>query len=343
MKNKLTEVVIHIIFWVSTTWLITSGFSIQSHDIEIINGVESVIIVRNNGLIYQLLLCIFISFSAFYFNTWLILKLNKPKIHNSPIWYSGLTFFVVLIVVYMLSEFRLFKNVPPIPNHISFGIVIFYFAVSIAYSLTKILIDNNRREQKWLLDKKQAELTLLRNQLQPHFLFNSINNLLSLVNRSENPKLANSFERLSLLLRYVIEESNADHVAIAGEIKFLKNYIELQLLRFDEGEVDVQFKVIGHHDNQKVEPGLFIAFVENAFKYGTEPETASTIEIEFDLSIQNSIKFQIRNKVMLNNKDGIGTGIEATRKRLDLIYPNAHQLVISHSEDFFITLTINTQ
>jgi len=342
MRKNWKELVVHIIFWVSTAWLITSGFSVVSHDIEIINDVETVHIVRNNALIYQILLCIVVSVIAFYLNTWLIFKLNRVRTRTSSVGYSALVFLVVLIVIYGVTEVRFFSHAPPIPPELAFGIVIFYFALSVAYGLAKLLIYNNQRQQELMMDKKQAELTLLRNQLQPHFLFNAINNLLSLVNPSENPKLVDSFDRLSQLLRYVIEESGTDQVSIKKEIEFLKNYIQLQLLRFNEDEVDIDFHVKGPYDAQQVEPGLFIGFVENAFKFGTEPEKTAKIEITFDLSKQNSMYFLIKNKVLMRNLNGVGSGIEATRKRLDLIYPNAYQLSISQSEDFIVELTIHT-
>lgn len=341
MKKNWIEVIIHIIFWVSTAWLITSGFSVVSQDIEVVNGVETVHTVKGNYLIYKLL-CIVVSMVAFYMNAWLIFRWNRVRTGKSPVWYSALIFIIVLFVIYVVTEFRLYRSASPLPKELAFGIAIFYFALSIAYSLTKLLIYNNRRQQELLVDKKQAELTLLRNQLQPHFLFNALNNLLSLVHPSDNPKLVNSFDRLSQLLRYVIEESGTDKVTVAKEIVFLKNYIELQMLRFNEGEVDVDFQVNGPWDSQQVEPGLFIVFVENAFKYGTEPEKAARIEITFDLSHQNSIRFLIKNKVLMKNRNGVGTGIEATRKRLDLIYPDAYQLSVSHAEDFIVELTIHT-
>jgi sensor histidine kinase YesM len=341
MKKNWIEVVIHIIFWLSTAWLITSGFSVVSQDIEVIDGVETVHIVRDTYFMYKLL-CIGISMIAFYMNTWLIFRWNRARTGKSPIWYPALVLLIVLLVIYGMTEVRLIRHASPIPKELAFGIAIFYFALSIAYSLAKVLIYNNRRQQALLIAKKQAELTLLRNQLQPHFLFNAINNLLSLVHPSDNPKLVHSFDRLSQLLRYVIEESGTDKVSIAKDIEFLKNYIQLQLLRFNEGEVDIDFQVNGPYDNQQVEPGLFIVFVENAFKYGTEPEKRARIEIAFDLSERNSIRFQTRNKVLMGNREGVGTGIEATRKRLDLIYPDAHELSISQAEDFIVKLTIYT-
>jgi len=284
-----------------------------------------------------------VSVMAFYFNTWLIFKWNKSKSNKRSFFYSAMTFVVALVVVLVLSQLRFSDELPRVPKEIAFGTVIFYFAISIAYSLAKLLNYNKQREQQLMVDKKQAELTLLRNQLQPHFLFNAINNLLSMVDSSENQKLVNSFDRLSQLLRYVIEEINTEQVSIAKEIEFLKNYVELQLLRFNKGEVNIQFDVFGQYISQKIEPGLFIVFVENAFKYGTEPEKRAVIKIEFNLTEFNSIHFRINNKVLMTNTNGAGTGIEATRKRLELIYPNAHQLSISISEEFIIELSIRTK
>lgn len=340
--RKWLEVIIHVLFWLCTTWLIASGFSIQSHEIEVINGVEAVKIVRDNGLIYQLLICIFFSLLAFYINAWLIIKRNQSESTKSPIWYIILSFTILTVLIYAVTEIRLFSITPPIPKQIAFGVSIFYFSISIAYGLVKNSIYNGQRHQQLIIDKKQAELNLLRNQLQPHFLFNALNNLLSMVNRADNPKLVSSFDKLSQLLRFVIEENKSEKILISKEIIFLKNYIDLQKLRFEEGEVSVQFKVKGEYDEQKIEPGLFIPFVENAFKYGAEPEKSTKIDIEFDLSKGASVQFEIKNKKMMSSTNGIGTGIETTKKRLDLIYPDKHELKIKNAGDFIVNLTIQT-
>jgi LytS/YehU family sensor histidine kinase len=164
-----------------------------------------------------------------------------------------------------------------------------------------------------------------------------------MVNRSGNPKLVSSFDKLSQLLRFVIEDNKTEKIPISNEIQFLKNYIELQMLRFEEGEVSVQFNVKGEFDEQKIEPGLFIPFVENAFKYGTEPEKRSKIDIQFDLSNAESAHFEIKNKRMITSINGIGTGIETTKKRLNLIYPDKHKLKISNADEFIVQLNISTQ
>lgn len=340
--RKWLEVVIHLLFWGCSTWLIASGFSVQSHEIEIINGIEAVKIVRNNGLIYQLLICIFLSMIAFYINAWLIIKRNQTGSRKNSIRYVVLVFVVLIFLIYTVTEIRLFSSTPPIPNQIAFGLAIFYLSISIAYGLVKNSISNEQRHQQLVIDKKQAELNLLRNQLQPHFLFNALNNLLSMVNRADNPKLISSFDKLSQLLRFVIEDNKTEKISISKEIQFLKNYIDLQKLRFEEDEVNVRFKVKGKYDEQKIEPGLFIPFVENAFKYGTEPEKLTNISIEFDLSNVDSVQFEIKNKKMMTGTNGIGTGIETTKKRLELIYPDKHELEIQNADDFIVQLKICT-
>jgi LytS/YehU family sensor histidine kinase len=213
----------------------------------------------------------------------------------------------------------------------------------VAYALAKNSMFYHQRHQQLIIDKKQAELTLLRNQLQPHFLFNALNNLLSMVNRSENPKLVSSIDKLSNLLRFVIDDNKKEKIPISKEIEFLKNYIDLQMLRFEEDEVQVQFKVVGENGNQAIEPGLLIPFVENAFKYGTEPERVSNIDVLFDLSKADLIQFEVKNKIMMPNTSGAGTGINATKKRLEIIYPDQHELRISNGDDFIVRLNIHTR
>jgi len=340
--KKWTEPIVHMLFWLGSAFVVASSFSIQSHEIEVINGVESITITRSSGLIYQLLLSIIFSLIAFYVNVWLIIK-RKSKLNSRfPIWYVILTFSILIVSVFIFTEIRLFDDTPMVSKSIIFGIATFYFAISIAYAVVKNSIFDEQRHQQLIIDNKQTELTLLRNQLQPHFLFNALNNLLSMVNHSENPKLVYAFDKLSQLLRFVIEENKSEKIPIFSEIQFLKNYIILQTLRFEDDEVNVQFNVKGKNNKQEIEPGLFIPFVENAFKYGTEPESQSTIDIEFDLTNASSIDFKIGNKMKMANSNGIGTGIETTKKRLELIYPNKHELIISKTNDFIIQLMVIT-
>lgn len=341
MKSRAFLIFIHLIFWICSLWLIASSFSIQSYEVELINGQESVKIVRDRGLIYQILICGTIAALMFYSNVFIVIRQQ----HNKPrtIVFSIATLVISLCLVFPISKLKILGFGPSLPIQISFGIVIFYFTVSTAYALARLSLAHEKKQQQLILDKKQAELNLLRNQLQPHFLFNALNNLLSMVKPDENPGLANSFEQLSQLLRYVIEETGNQQVTVNKEIDFLKNYIELQLLRFTDQEVRVDFKVIGNYLNQEIEPGLFIGFVENAFKYGTEPEKETRIDLSFDLTHKNRVLFQIKNDTLMLHQHGTKTGIENIKKRLSLIYPEKHKLVITAGEEFLVQLNIQTQ
>ncbi len=359
---------LHLTFWVATTWLFTNSFSVQMRQLLLIDGVQTVNIIRNNGLLFQVLACVAVGAVVFYLTIWLLSKHNlfthylsdtsevsdKFFAHHlsdtsevsdkfSIILWLVLIFGIGILLAYVATVVEFGEPHPPLPLAVAWGMVTFYFAIAITYSIAKLLYRNNQRQQQLILDKKQTELTLLRNQLQPHFLFNALNNLLAMVQPNENPKLVHSFERLSQLLRYVIEETQAEKVSIRKEIVFLENYIALQKLRFTEEEVLVNLQIEGQFIDQPIEAGLYVAFVENAFKYGTEPEQISQIAIYFDLTKENQINFTIKNKIMMPNLTGNKTGIANTRKRLELIYPNKYELQIEQTEEFVVGLTIQTK
>jgi uncharacterized membrane-anchored protein YhcB (DUF1043 family) len=341
MKNRILEIMLHGVFWAATAWLLASSFSVQMRLMQIIDGVETIKIVRNGRLMWQILACIAVGAMVFYTTVWWLLRQSELK--KQAVLLPILAFGMGILLVQTFIIYDVEPEQPPLPQPVAFGIVTFYFTVSIAYSIAKLYYRNHERQQQLQLDKKQTELTLLRNQLQPHFLFNALNNLLSMVKPNENPKLVDSFERLSQLLRHVIEETQTEKVSIRKEITFLENYIELQKLRFNDNEVLVNFSVKGEYLDQKIEPGLYITFVENAFKYGTEPEQNCVIDMDFDLSKPENIYFSIKNKVMIYNVMGNKTGIETTRRRLALIYPDKHQLLVKQKEHFIVTLNIQTQ
>ncbi len=262
---KWIEILVNIFFWLITGWLITNSFSIEGQEIEIRDGVEIIKTIRNDRLIYQIIALVGISVISFYLNLYNLSHLAKPLYKHKVIFIS-LIIIIALIVVLILVR-RMFYGVgyPLLALSFSVGVGLFYFTVSSAYGLVKVWILSEQKQQHLMLANKQAELTLLRNQLRPHFLFNSLNNLLSMVDQQKSPQLSRSFEQLSNLLRYVIEETKSEKVTMSSEIDFVKNYCDLQLLRFEKNEVNLQFLIAGEYEDLQVEPGLFIPFVENAF------------------------------------------------------------------------------
>lgn len=344
MKRVHFEVLANILFWILTVWLIASSFSIAFVDIEVINGNEVVNIQRDAAIIIQLLTLSAYSFIMFYMNYFSILKLRKEQNLLRTALLSA-SYFILAVTVYHLTELLpMYSEFPRLQFNLSTGITAFYFAVSTAYGLIKLWIFTENNRKQLLLEKKQTELTLLRSQLRPHFLFNTLNNLLAMVDQKNNPNLADSLNTLSNLLRYVVYDTSEGKVSINKEISFVKNFSKLQMLRFEKDEIEYNFDVEGEYDQQPVEPGIFIPFVENAFKYGVEIENKSFINIRFDLSDKNIIRFTITNSLHNNSgeKGGSGSGIKKAKERLSLVYPQKHKIEIQNDKIFQVLIEIES-
>jgi sensor histidine kinase YesM len=339
---KWKEIIVNALFWLITAWLITSSFSVERLEIENLNGVETVRKTIGIGLVLQINLLIAISLVSFYFNLFNVHQLVKPHKRSRVIFVSIIILLVSIGAFLFAQQLCFAENYALLPLSLTIGVSLFYFTISTTYGLVKVWIQSDRAHQHLKLVNKQAELTLLRNQLRPHFLFNALNNLLSMVDQQKSPQLSSSFEKLSNLLRYVIEETKSEKVCVSAEIEFVKNYCDLQLLRFEKEEVDLKLLLVGEHGDLQVEPGLFIPFIENAFKYGTEPELKSVIEIKFDISEREKIAFSVKNKKanVFGKNESTGTGISSTIERLNLVYPSKHTLQIQENDYFLVELNI---
>lgn len=337
MRKNLIEIIFNIVFWAATAWLIISSYSISFYEVQVENGVETTNIIRDAKMIFELSVYITISALLFYTNVFIFYKnqSNSVKLFTRT---AG------LLIFFMFIWFLGWASNNKVPPSISLGIILFYYSISTTYGFSKNWLKLEAQKKELVIEKNQYQLTILRNQLQPHFLFNALNNLLSMVDQENSPMLAESIEKLSSLLRYVVEENTADKVQVKKEIEFLNNYSELQLLRFEKDEIEFDFKVKGNYDTQLIEPGIFVSFIENAFKYGTEPEKQCRIQIIFDVTTSGIVKFYVKNKIhhealSINNPS---TGIDSVRKRLELVYPGKHNLNIGKNEFFVVELEIET-
>lgn len=197
------------------------------------------------------------------------------------------------------------------------------------------------------LSKTTAELALLKTQINPHFLFNTLNNLFSMAIEKQATELAESIAQLTQMMRYTIYESNVEYVPLPKEIAYIENYIKLQQLRFSQEEVPVRFTIKGEVQHVQIAPMLLINFVENAFKHGISLKKESFINI--DLKVDDSrIFFKVVNTVHRQNKSAslqhAGFGMENTQKLLNLQYPNRHTLQMQEENDLFkVALLIQLQ
>ena len=342
MKTNKLEIGVNILFWLVSGILIVSTFSIQFQEVKLINGIEQKIVVRNpevlGSLIMVLVFCVF----TFYFHVYNLHQTRFSSQRRVKMVYSILVafFFYALaaFLIYILWGNRVTNGLLPLMAMI----FVFYFTIATIYVFSKILIQNDRNAKLLMLEKNSFQLALLRRQLQPHFLFNALNNLLSMIDQHKNPELAQAVINLSGLLRYVVEQSDHRQVTMAQEIEFVRNYVSMQRLRFEEDELISSVDVVGNHLEMGVEPGIFLIFVENAFKYGALPEKKSEVRIRFDIDLPDKVFFKVENSKHpeISNLNEPGTGLKSIKERLELIYPGRYLFEITNGEKFVVELII---
>lgn len=216
-------------------------------------------------------------------------------------------------------------------------------AVSISY---RMLIDRAKADK--IAEEKQketlrTELAFLRSQISPHFMFNVLNNILALA-RLKSDQLEPTIFKLSSLMRYMLYETQGEKVILSKEIDYLSNYIDLQRQRLGSRvNLEVDFKVEDY--SAQIAPMLLIPFIENAFKHGTG-NAKSTIEMKL-WQRDHELNFSIRNRrthegLSKSVDETSGIGLANVRRRLKLLYPNGHKLIINRNDDWFsVNLQLN--
>ena len=274
-----------------------------------------------------------------YINNLKILPLFFKKRKKRGVLFSfiNMTLFTFLGVFFLSDYFKEFE-VRMIFN--VFGVLLL---VLLFGSALKLAQDSFARRQ----EEKNAELKLLKAQLNPHFLFNTLNNLygLSVV---KSDKLPGLMLKLSNLLRYSLYETKEILVPLKQEITYLENYISLERIRLED-KADIQFKVTENISTKEIAPMLFIVFVENAFKHlGVLNDGKSSVSITISEK-DNGVHFTCQNTIdksaSLNHhleKGKSGIGLQNAKKRLKLLYPDKHKLTLDEkNENYIVNLKLN--
>jgi two-component system LytT family sensor kinase len=218
-------------------------------------------------------------------------------------------------------------------------VFIIVFGLSIAYFFLKEWSKTEKIRLQLEAVQLDTEIKFLKSQVNPHFLFNTLNNLFSMAQGKGNDDLADGISKLSGMMRYMIYESNDDSVPLKKEIEYLENCIVLNKLRYADDEVKVIFDYPDNTEGVFVAPMLFIPFVENAFKHGVSIGQSSQIDISISLT-RKQLNFSCQNvnynfiKKMENEKSGIG--LENVKRRLELVYPGKCELFIQDNDDKYI-------
>ena len=212
-------------------------------------------------------------------------------------------------------------------------------AISTGYGLLNYVMRQEKRQQEQQQERLQSEMSFLRSQISPHFIFNILNSIVYLI-RSKSELAEPITLKLSELMRYMLYESDHAHIPLEKEVSYLKNYVELQEVRFGE-DVDIRFSIEGEAADQMIEPMLLIPFVENAFKHGVGMVRDPVIEIGLVMA-ENALTLSVRNKITpdagLQEKVGSGIGLKNVSRRLELLYPDKHRLTIRQENGWFTVL-----
>lgn len=234
------------------------------------------------------------------------------------------------------------------PDYADENIFITFLLISftVLYGYIADYFRTKRLQIRLLKEKSEAELSVLKAQINPHFLFNALNTIYNEAQREENEHTANLIEKLSGILRFSVEESQHEFTSVEREIEFLERYLTLQKARLPEREnINIRSNISYDEQPAQIAPFLMIPFLENAFQYGISMDKSCFIDI--DLNIENQqVHLKVSNSILSNNttKKGMGTGIMNVQKRLNFQYRNKHKLLINRELDIFkIELNIDVR
>lgn len=231
----------------------------------------------------------------------------------------------------------------PLDIQVSRTLFPFLLALGIAVAIRATIKSNIEENERKKLENEhlKSEITYLKYQIQPHFFFNTLNNIYSLIDTS--PEYAKEvLHRLSKLMRFILYQTNDQEVFIKDEITFIANYVELMKIR-TQNNVSISIEIPQTVPDLRIPPLIYISLVENAFKHGIDPVKNSVIRIWFSVA-NNQLLFEVANTNFpkaQKDKSGSGIGIVNVKKRLEILYkPNEYTLEQKCVGDYYITKLI---
>jgi len=222
------------------------------------------------------------------------------------------------------------------------NILPFFHVAAIAMAIKFIKYQYFQEDLKLIAkqQKTQAELELLKAQIHPHFLFNTLNNILALTLR-KSAESSNVVTKLSNLLRFMIYESKQEKITLVDEIRLLENYIDLERIRYGD-ELDLSVSITGDIEGKQIRPLLMLPLLENSFKHGLSQQLEQKW-INLDLHVErNNLYFKLANskdselvEVSIQGKKK-GIGLENVKRRLELLYPGKHKMLVNNEKSMYL-------
>ena len=331
MKRKY-KILIHVFFWVYIINQVLFPYYIQS--------------VKGELYYKDIIIYVFVGFLTFYPIYFSLPFLFSGKNKSISI-LLGLALLTILVFFRVGIEFVFWKYIAPmnngkpcvVDNPWIFNSVRLVIINAIYAVLIRLAIDwyEAQKLKGELINRNQAsELALLRSQVNPHFLFNTLNNIYSLVYKKSDDA-PEAVMKLSSIMRYMLYDATSDSVLLEKEIEYLKSFIELQKLRIRQQDF-VEIGIHGDADGRTIAPMLLIPFVENAFKHSSKSGTNPGIRINLFIE-PGQIQFVVANQIKKSSETpgdpSGGIGLHNIQRRLDLLYPGKHSLVITEDQSIF--------
>ena len=333
--KKIAQILLHIIFWCAVLLFFTYFFGFENNDDNYILSFSlflmPITIATTYVSIYKLIPDYLIKKRYFLFGLYSLYTLTI----------SG---YLLLVSVFFglgyLSEFK-YNNMSQLSRSLFFVMIAVYIVVIVvsAFKLLKLNLKHAEKtkelETKILdtqLKLKEQELNYLKMQIHPHFLFNTLNTMygFALKKADETPEM---ILKLSNLLDYLLYQVDKPFVLLSDEINHIKDYIELEKMRFNN-TLDVNFKYDNILKTNKIAPMLLLPFIENSFKHGSLKNGVLSINIDLYCN-KDAINFYIENTNSKSEHTKKGIGLENMQKRLDLLYKNKYTLTIDNTIDFY--------
>ncbi len=299
-----------------------------------------------SGFLYSYLVNFTTCILLFYINAYILV----PKYFLQHKYRQYIFLLVPLLLILFIIHTASYLLLVPERSFKISGFVFFYFFPSLffvisstAWTMFRDKLSTDRLSKEKETENLKTELAFLRSQVSPHFMFNVLNNMVALA-RKKSDLLEPSLIKLSSLLRYMLYETDEDKVLLEKEIDYLQSYIDLQHQRFGN-KVKVIVCMSDFDASYFIEPMLLIPFVENAFKHGTGLPQPSEINIELKAH-DNLLQFVVSNSYQHNSfeiKDKTsGIGLQNVKRRLNLLYPNRHDLQIDDKDNrYVVSLKLN--
>lgn len=340
--RRQTNIILHILYWLY--------FSVVR---ELASQYFSKGGVHWNNIFSILSVSSLIVFGGIFYANYLIILPRffvKRKFYYLGIsWIAAILFFTLFR--YVIEEILFFKLFGT-KNYFEGTTAVYYLydnyiflfdqlIISTVFWAVNHLIKNEKEKQVLLQEKFTAETAFLKSQVNPHFLFNTLNNIYSLVYKKSEQALP-AILKLSELMRYNMKDSQTDKIELSKEVDYIKSFIHLQTLRIENAQVN--FTINDNINSIKIAPLLLIPFVENSFKHGVVDNPEKPFEINLHTE-KNIVNFTVKNYIRQGNKDeSSGVGLQNVQRRLQMIYPGKHQLTVSNDNNQYICqLQINTQ